>query len=65
VGFVDEVLKWLSRSTIKALIEQQFAFANNLLAVALNEHASHRCLPGAWLDVVALPTIVAVPALDD
>jgi hypothetical protein len=64
MGFVDEVLQWLSRSTVKALIEQEFAFADNLLAVVLNEQASHRCLSGIRLDVVALPTILAVPALD-
>jgi hypothetical protein len=34
---IDEVLQRLSHPTVKALIEQEFAFADNFLAVVLYE----------------------------
>jgi hypothetical protein len=62
--FIDELVHRLSRAAVEPLVEQESAVTGNLLAVFLDEQTSHRCLTATRLDVVALPPLLAVSALD-
>jgi hypothetical protein len=62
--FIDEVVHRLCRVAVELLVEQEPAVTGNLLAVFLDEYASHRRLTATRLDVVALPPLLAVSALD-
>jgi hypothetical protein len=64
VRFINEVVHRLSRAAVEPPVEQEPAVAGNLLAVLLREQASHGCLASTRFDVVALPPLFAVSALD-